>query len=240
LDTYDFAKMHFKGEGRSHIDEFWCGAFTHPVRGRCKFVATENDFAQYLREMKEDADIPIYSPNQLYVMTPVMVTTESVLYDLLNYWLKEPFNLNLYEAGFGSGYHKFEAEVEKEGRIQFRYIVRVNMDSDESWVLATLWFDGKPVAVLTRRGEDDYAAHVSDQPQLHRMVEWVHSLAPKPEEEGSGVVDPDKPQEFYTESGSHTLHDFYDVKSGLPKRPPRYLGWNHHYGGEKMYAEEEQ
>jgi hypothetical protein len=228
LKTSDYGRMVIL-PSTIHVSTFEYGAFTHPLRGRCIFEAEKGQFKKVKRETEEAAAIPIYSPNQLYAMTPVRVE-RNVLFELLEHWLKEPFNLDyvLYE----DSWRDFEERVESEKRIEFRYLANVGLGSDESWMLATLWFDNKPIAVLTYKGEDsEYATYITDQRELHRMVEWVHSLAPEPEEAGTdGIVDPDKPQEFYTEFWNYTLHDFYDVASGLPKRPPSRRGDWGHYG----------
>ena len=120
--------------------------------------------------------------------------------------------------------------MESEKRIQLRYLAHVGIGSDESWFLATLWFDGRPLAVLTYHGEDrDYTANVSNPVVLREMLDWIYSLAPKGHI--SGVVDADTPNESYTEFWGHTLHEFYDVTSGLPKRPPKksnHESWGHY------------
>lgn len=228
LETHDFVKMKFKTSERALVEDLWAGAFSHPLRGRCKGICTPKEFSEHMQKLHEAADKPIYSPNQLYAMTPVGVETKDILWDLMKQWFKAPFNLEYLE--YQEGYKELETAVESAARIQLRYLACVGFGSDEAWKLATLWFDDKPVAILTQQGEDGYSAYTTDRESLYQMVEWVRSLAPRPKE-GGGDVDPDKPMEALTEFWNHTLHDFYDVETGKRTKPPKYgprTAWNHY------------
>lgn len=243
LETSDYAAMRFVPE-MEHVKSFEYGAFTHPVRGRCMFEAVQGEWEKAKHEMEEDAAVPIYSPNELYKMTPVSVE-EDVSYRLFDHWFSE-HNIHLDDNA--------DDAVDATKRIQMRYLAHIGMGFDESWELATLWWRPcgaspfyEPVAVLTYQGDDyDYEKYVTDPKALTELIRFVTEFTPK------ASVDPDKPMECYTEFWRHTLHDFYDVTTGKPKRP-RATGpknkwgntptewWHHGINREETeYAEEEK
>lgn len=219
----DFAAMHFVNYDGSDIDNreplAW-GAFTHPLRGRIVFSSGyTSGHASALKEEMEFADKPFYSPNQLYAMKPVSVVTRYIMSNVVQHWMKDEFGL--YESSYKDGFHEAMEKAEDTKRIEIRYLADIGFGSDESWSVGTLWFDGKPVAVLTYYGEnEDYDAYVTHDATLRAMVEWVRSLVPDNPYETPSLVDPDKPLEIYTEFNRHTLHDFYDVEKQEPKPPP--------------------
>lgn len=221
LETNDYATMRFVPE-MENVKSFEYGAFTHPTRGRCMFEAVQGEWEKVKRDMEIDADIPIYSANQLYSMTPVSVE-ENVSYRLFDHWFSE-HNIHLNDNA--------DDAVDATKRIQMRYLAHIGLGYDESWELATLWWRPaeaspfyEPVAVLTYQGDDyDYEKYVTNPKALAELIRFVTEFTPK------ASVDPDKPMEHYTEFWNHTLHDFYDVASGRPKLP-RVTGPKNQWGG---------
>lgn len=218
LDTLTFVRIHFDTDEEDNVNDLWCGSFDHPTRGRCKLVATEESYNREMKKLTEAADLPIYSPNELYAMPPKSVETKDVVYQMCRDWF--PQRMGFFPTG-----QEFSDKVGAHKNIEIRYLVNATLGSDDVWVIATLWFLQMPVAVLTHHGEDGYSAYITDIDHFNQMVMWMQTLLGQKALEGVGIVDPKKPLEAYTEFWGYTIHDFYDTAAGLPKKPAKKSSW---------------
>jgi len=178
-------------------------AFDDPYRGRIvtggSYTAAEAD--KHVRELKEQYAKKVFTPNELYGLKPIEGYDSP---ERLEKWLREEaIDLN----------YKVWEHIEKTGLVKLKFLVSEPMGSDESFEIATVWFAGNPVAVVTHSGEDNSARYITDTNSWYKMITYIRSFVVPEEDEKPTVVDPNKPLYWLTElDGYHSIHDYYDVE----------------------------
>lgn len=211
LETYDCAKVVAEGADV----EMHYRAFTDRDRGRIKIAGVDaKDAERGLATERKKCEATVFSAAQLFKLKPVYVETRS-LGMLLECWLRD-YMPNLY---FG---HEVIDQIASHAKIELRYLANVNLGSDESWTLATVWFEHKPCMVVTYYGEDNFEHFITDTTIFGEMMHWVYTFIPC-----DRIVSPDKPLPQYTEFWGYTLEDYYDPQT-QQQRKLKNGGW--HYG----------
>lgn len=95
---------------------------------------------------------------------------------------------------------------EKQDRIKVKYIKDICYDGRRVWILATVWFDEKPVMIVQnagREGRDFEARFITDAPLYKQMLQFIESLI-ELEEPLEDVIDPNEDRKdltfFYCDS----------------------------------------
>ena len=181
-------------------------AWDDPHRGRIVAGGLESVAAmdKYAAELQDKYTAKVFTANEIYALKPIDLPWVGYL-GSLERWMKEE-NVCL---------HDFRAweTVEAEKRIELRFLVNENMGSDESFEIGSVWFDGKPLAVVTHTGEDNSDRYITDVAGWYRMIAYLRVFMVPEEEDKPQVLDPNTPLQWLTElDGYHTLHDFYDVE----------------------------
>jgi hypothetical protein len=191
------------GGAESAVDEeigLYYRAFTDPHRGRIIVggASPEDTNKNYNRRRVECAQ-KVFTPAELYALKPVQTEYDA-------------YTVTSYVDGFDTW--RFDHEkAEGEKRLEIRRLVYEN-----EWMLSTVWFDGKPVMIISYSGKDgeEKDKWITDGGVYADMVTWLYTFVEKTEVTGFVKVDAVIPA--LTEFGSHTLHDFYDVEQQLTKR----------------------
>ncbi len=186
-------------------------AWDDPYRGRIVTGGLDSKEAmdKYAADLRDGYENKVFTPNELYALEPIRLPYNGYLGNIEK-WLKEE-NICL---------HDFNAwdKIKEEGRLDIRYLVDENMGSDESFEIGSLWFDGKPLAVVTHSGEDNSDRYITDVVGWYAMIAYLRTFMVPEEEDKPTVIDADKPLYWLTElDGYHTLHDFYDVETQTKK-----------------------
>lgn len=97
-------------------------------------------------------------------------------------------------------------------RVEIRTIKYFDFDGRRFWMLATVWFDSKPVMVIQnagREGDDHAKRYVTDKSALRDMCQYIRSLVPVEEDE-SDLVDADEDIPSLTEFYGNELDGHFE------------------------------
>lgn len=86
-----------------------------------------------------------------------------------------------------------EALLEKDGRIEVRQLVHVQVDGSRYLCMQTVWFDGKPVMITQdagRSGDDHHRRWITDRNTFMSMCQHLRSFLATDEEQAD-VFDPE-------------------------------------------------
>lgn len=212
METKEFGRITRSYPVSAHVDAgeitLLYRAFTDQYRGRIIVAAIdEEDLDKSFKIQKKYCEQRVYSPAELYAMKPVSV--HHFLYHLINVHLNDevsPYDLDL-------------DVVEAEKRIEVRELVNHDFDGRRVWMLRTIWFDGKPVMVVSASGRDADEYHdrwITDGNQYADMIRYLRSFTPQTQERG--FVEASAKIPAMTEFYGSTIHDFYDVKQQEPRK----------------------
>jgi hypothetical protein len=190
--------------------ELYYRAFTDPYRGR--IIVSGADLADldanYQQTRKYCAQ-KVFSPAELYALKPVDT----------DYGSWHTISTHFQEDNFS--YFDVDTDaVAQTQRMETRTLVNHDYDGRRGWTLQTVWFDGKPVMVVTSSGRDgsEYTERwITDPEQFGKLLAFLKSFAPEPEGL-SGFVKADTKIPAMTEFYGHTIHDYYDVEAQEPKK----------------------
>ena len=107
-----------------------------------------------------------------------------------------------------------------ENRLEVRQVLHRNIDGRRYVWMNTLWFDGKPVAIVQnagREGDDHRRRWVTDRESFNQLLAYLLSRAPLPEVDE--FADPD--EERYEEEVFHFYGDNYAPQFGFQCEPRR-------------------
>jgi hypothetical protein len=174
-------------------------AFTDPHRGRIIVGgASPEDTNDNFEQRKKDCAMKVFTPAELYTLKPVQTEFDS--YVVMDYVEIDRYDFDASKA-------------DEEKRLEVRRLAYEN-----EWMLATVWFDGKPVMVISYSGKDgeNKDKWITDGEVYANMVTWLYTFVEKTEV--TGFVKADAVIPALTEFGGSTLHDFYDVEHQVTKR----------------------
>jgi hypothetical protein len=198
LETFEFGKMTVADNSATMLYR----AFTDKHRGRMVVAGAEDeDLNEAYQRRLDFCNRRVFTPNELYAM-PSMHNEYPDL-SIVDKWLMlENIDLNW----------RTWDKVKTEGRIDLRNLAYVDGISDEWWLIATLWFDKKPVAVLTHDGEESAQRYITDISGFSEMVNYLYTFMPK-DENVRITYDPDKPLAQLTE-----FNDYYNFEEHINVR----------------------
>jgi hypothetical protein len=201
-DHYDFAKI---GHPTREVYLFY-QVVTDPFRGRTIIAASDEGGLEERRtETLEKFKRHVYTPNELYALKGVC----DFDLDNLETWLKLD-NVDFSEYGTTLGESPW-SRIAAERRVKVRALTHTWGYSDEWWFIGTLWFDDKPIAVLTHTGECGVSRFITDPLEFSALIAYIRSFAPKADPQFF-VVAPDKPLADLTEFDDYNVfEEHYDV-----------------------------
>jgi hypothetical protein len=212
LEEKEFGKFVRVYPANAHMDAgelvMLYRAFTDEFRGR-QIVSgmDETDLAASYEEHQRYCAQKVFSPAELYALRPASINP--FVYHLLSVHMSNEIN-----------YYDIDTDkVEEAKRIEIRDIANIDYDGRRVWMLQTVWFDGKPVMVLTTSGRDADEYHdrwITDGQAFADMLTWLRSFLPA--DEASGFVKADAKIPAMTEFYGHTIHDYYDTERQEPRK----------------------
>ena len=124
------------------------------------------------------------TPNEMYALEPESVTKDIGI--LVGYGYN-----HIPEISFDFG---CEIELESNQRVEVRYLKDFCFDGRRVWILASVWFDGKPVMIIQnagREGSDHERRFLTDTSTYKEMVGYIQSLLSSVTEDDLVITDPD-------------------------------------------------
>lgn len=145
--------------------------------------------------------------NELYAMEPKKVTRE------LGYLSGFRFDHipELTNQFYVDSYWGLE---EKNEKVEIRYHMDHCFDGRRVWVLASVWYEDKPVMVIQnagREGDDHYARYVTDKDAYDSMISYIVSLLETDFKIEKDLYDADEDIKDVTHFYGHDLHTVEDV-----------------------------
>jgi len=141
------------------------------------------------------------TPNDLYAMTPEIVTK-----DLTH--LEGCYYNHVEEIGTQLMLHNVEND-----RVEVRFLKDYCFDGRRVWQLATVWFDEKPVMITQNAGRegDDYAKRfITDAVAFVEMCQYIKSLLKVEPLVSVDPVDPDEDVEGLTKFYGNELGGIFE------------------------------
>jgi hypothetical protein len=170
IRTY-FETVHVPGGAESKVTDeigLYYRAFTDPYRGRI-IVGGDSpaNTNKHFEERRAQCAQKVFTPAELYTLKPVQ--TDYDTYTVLDY----VDSIDRYD---------FEAnKADAEKRLEIHRLAWEN-----EWMLATVWFDGKPVMVIGYSGKDgeEKDKWITDGAVYADMVAWLYTFVEKTEVTG--------------------------------------------------------
>jgi len=209
LDEFEYGKIAAVRGAGSPV-ELHYRAFTDPHRGRQIVSGVDPaDLTMSYNSRKTYCAMKVFSPAELYALTPEPL-------DVL--WQDEDA-IRLHVPEVNSDELDFDA-MRGTGRFEYRPLAH---SPNWGWKLGTVWFDGRPVAVVNSSGEDEGENRerwITDGAAFLEMVTFLREFVSA--HEVTGYVKADTVIPAMTEFYGSTIHDYYDVTTMRPKpEPPR-------------------
>jgi hypothetical protein len=213
LQTKEYGKIVRSYPATQHVSaaelELHYRAFTDQYRGRIVVSGVDlADLDANYRKTRKFCDQKVFSPAELYALKPVRT----------DYGSWHTVNVHFAEDGVNNFDINMDA-VEETQRMDTRTLVDHDYDGRRGWTLQTVWFDDKPVMVVTSGGRDGDEYHdrwITDPDQFAKLVTFLRSFTTE-ESEAAAFVKADKKIPAMTEFYGHTIHDYYDVEAQEPK-----------------------
>ena len=109
------------------------------------------------------------TPNELYAMTPESTTND--VFHLVGFSYNHVPEISddlLVNINFV-----------KADRVDIEFLKNWNFDFRRVWILATVWFDGKPVMIIQnagREGDDHSRRFITDSETFFQMISYIRTL----------------------------------------------------------------
>lgn len=188
-------------EGDAEYIGLYYRAFTDPHRGRIIVGgASPEGTNKHFEKRKAECAQKVFSAQELYALKPIRTEFDS-------YRVASNFIDDFDYYGFDSN----TADAEK--RLEVRDLAYEN-----EWMLSTVWFDGKPVMVISCSGKDceEKFRWITDGAVYAELMTWLQTF--KERTDVTGFIKASDLLPSLTEFGGRTLHDFYDVERQAPKK----------------------
>lgn len=206
LGDKEFGKLVRSRPGYEFV--LWYRAFDDQFRGRQIVGGTsEEELTAAVEARKQECSLKVFSPAELYALKPA-----SVSYD--------PWRVvDVHLRNEISPYDFDNDAVEATNRVETRTLVDLCYDGRRTWTLQTVWFDDKPVMVVTSSGRDGDEYHdrwITDGAAFHDLVRFLHSFVK--EDAPTDFVEASAKIPAMTEFYGHTIHDYYDSETQEPRK----------------------